>query len=87
MNFTKLEAETKSDLSYKNDIANLDIQPRLLDDVGEPQYTTASQGPQEVENKGEINFQNVYRNSSNLPLSHLFPFILLLCTVNVLIKM
>ena len=87
MNFTKMEAETKSDLSYKNDIANLDIQPRLLDDAGEPQYTTASLASQELENKGEINFQNVYRNSSNLPLSHLFPFIVLLSSLSIWIKM
>ena len=87
MNFTKMEAETKSDLSYKNDIANLDIQPRLLDDVGESEYTKATQAPQELEKTGEINFQNVYRNSSNLPLSQLFPFILLLSTVNIWIKM
>ena len=83
VNFTKME--TKSDLSYKNDIANLDIQPRLLDDPGEPEYTKA---PPEGENNGEINFQNVYRNSSNLPLSHFLPFVLLVfSTLNICIKM
>ena len=87
MNFTKMEAETKSDLSYKNDIANLDIQPRLLDDVREPEYTKATQTPEEVEKNGEINFQNVYRNSSNLHLAHFFPFTLLVFTVNIWIKM
>ena len=86
VNFTKME--TKSDLSYKNDIANLDIQPRLLDDAGEPEYTKATEGPPEGENNGEINFQNVYRNSSNLPLSHFLPFVLLVfSTLNIWIKM
>ena len=84
LNFTKMEAETKSDLSYKNDIANLDIQPRLLDDVEEPEYTKATQPPHEEEKNGEIDFQNVYRNCSNLPLSYFFPlFFFILFVVNI----
>ena len=65
LNLTKIEAEVKSNFSYRNDIANLDIQPRFLDDVDENEYSKAHD---DRAIDGEINFQNVYRNSSSLPL-------------------
>ena len=76
MNFTKIEADSKSNLSYKNDIAKLDIQPRFLDDVNGYDYTKATE-----KNDGEIIFQNIYKNSSNLPLSSIYLCILLALTV------